>query len=176
MRESQEQTEPILACFASESCLCERERLLGTSWEPCSCAFPADIGCAMLAIPLGARRAFPCSKFIFSTASSQAGQGLKRVDCFVPTDLCSKKPWGFCSIMSLEGEEKKKAMNLKLFVIEAVSSFCQAGSSGRYICDRQAPLLLQQQQRPGMRSVLQEGCVCEQLPTPGQSQPSVHQV
>lgn len=67
-------------------------------------------------------------------------------------------------------------MDLKLFVHEALSSFCQAGSSGRYGCDRQGPLLLQQQQRPEVSSVLQEGCVCEQLPTPGQNQPSVHQV
>lgn len=101
MRESQEQIEPILVCFVSESCLCEREKLLGTSWEPCSCAFPAAIGWATLPIPLGARRAFPCSKFIFSTGSSQAGQGLKHADCFMPTDLCSKEP-----IMSPQGNKK----------------------------------------------------------------------
>lgn len=86
MREPQDQIEPILACFAGESRLCERRKLLRRSWGLQSCAFPACICCAVLAIPLGTRRAFPCSKLIFSMGSSQAGQGLKHIDCFVPTD------------------------------------------------------------------------------------------
>lgn len=74
------------------------------------------------------------------------------------------------------GEAGGGAMNLKLFVIEALSSFYQAGSSGRYNCDGHAPLLFSQQQRPGMRSVLQEGHVWEQFPKPRLSQSSVHRI
>lgn len=44
MGESQEQTEPVLASSASESCLCEREELPRTPREPCGCAFPAPTG------------------------------------------------------------------------------------------------------------------------------------